>query len=283
MEGSRWTQGVYEFLLTVSVIALTCIAVGCGGTPTETPQPTPPPAPSYPSTPPVPLTWSPSSLSLPAPPACAPPTSTCTPPDPEGSSDFPLTVSSPTDFVDDPGAVVAFHGRKSGEIQHFGPNPYANELYFNALAGGNNVSHFSYDLYLYIDNPDAPQALEFDVNQTFSGYRWTWGSECNFKGETPPFWDIWDDANHVWRETSVPGNPFPANTWIHLIWTLERVGNQVHYISLEVGNQTYNVDTYYTNQADWTVEEIDTAFQMDLAQPPQPYNGWLDQVNLTAY
>ena len=374
---------------------------GCGSSSKMTPTNPPPTQPSYPSTPPVPITWSPSTSSLPAPPACDPPTSTCTPPDPNGSDDFPLTVSSPltnssvtspmnvvanatpTDpiffmrvyidglamyftftnsintqiFVapgqhtvevmaeDNQGYISATilnvtvtsqaaqntisniqslpgwqscaadfppgSGRagqvcasgnpdpptssmtqnvsspsmdgQSAQFSMSGPNGYSNELYFNAIAGGNNVSHFSYDLYFYIDNPNAPQALEFDTNQTFGGYRWVWGSECNFKGETPPMWDIWDDENGVWRETDVPCNPFPANTWVHLVWTIERVGNQVHYISLQVGNQTYNVDTYYNNQMDWTLEEIDTAFQMDLAEPPQPYNVWLDEVNLTAY
>ena len=50
-----------------------------------------------------------------------------------------------------------------------------------------------------------------------------------------------------------------------------------------MGDQTYNVDTYYNNQTDWTLEEIDAAFQMDLQQPPISYNVWLDQVNLTAW
>jgi len=31
--------------------------------------------------------------------------------------------------------------------------------------GGNGVTTFTYDLYFWIDNVDAPQALEFDVNQ----------------------------------------------------------------------------------------------------------------------
>lgn len=172
------------------------------------------------------------------------------------------------------------------------PNPtygYSNELYFNAIAGGNNVSHFVYDLYFWIDNPDAPQALEFDLNQAFDDtgagnpQRWVWGSECNFKGETPGRWDIWDDAAGVWVPTSVPCNPFPANSWNHLTWTVERAGNQVHYISLEVNGQTYQVDTYYDNQQGWTLEEIDTAFQMDLDYNADPYHVWLDEVSLTAY
>jgi hypothetical protein len=170
-----------------------------------------------------------------------------------------------------------------GKSAHFtmgGPTAYSNMLYFNPVAGGNNVSHFLYDLYFYIDNPDLPQALEFDINQTYGGSRWVWGSECNFKGTGK--WDIWDDVNG-WKPTSIDCKPFPANTWIHLVWNVERVGNQVHYISLTVGNQTYNVDTYYSNQPNWTLEEIDVAFQMDGNYAQQPYNVWLDQVQLTAY
>ena len=167
----------------------------------------------------------------------------------------------------------------SAKFSMGGPAPYSNMLYFNAIAGGNNVSHFTYDLYFYIDNPLASQALEFDINQTFGGNRWVWGSECNFNGSGK--WDIWDDVNG-WTPTTIDCTAFPANTWIHLVWNVERVGNQVHYISLTVGDQTYNVDTYFQNQPNWTLEEIDVAFQMDGNYKQEPYNVWLDQVTLTA-
>ncbi|HZQ95314.1 MAG TPA: hypothetical protein VFA67_09930 [Candidatus Sulfotelmatobacter sp.] len=169
---------------------------------------------------------------------------------------------------------------KSAKFTMGGPTPYSNMLYFNPVAGGDNVSHFIYDLYFYIDNPNASQALEFDINQTFGGNRWVWGSECNFNGSGK--WDIWDDVNG-WKPTTYDCKPFPANTWIHLVWDVERVGDQVHYISLTVGDQKYNVDTYYPNQPDWTLEEIDVAFQMDGNYKQEPYNVWLDQVTLTAY
>lgn len=39
-----------------------------------------------------------------------------------------------------------------------------------------------------------------------------------------------------------------STTWIRLIWNLERVGNLVHYITLTVADQTYNVDVYYGAQ-----------------------------------
>jgi hypothetical protein len=80
---------------------------------------------------------------------------------------------------------------QSAKFSMGGPTAYSNMLYFNAVAGGNNVSHFTYDLYFYIDNPNASQALEFDINRTFGGNRWVCGSECNFNGSGK--WDIWND------------------------------------------------------------------------------------------
>jgi len=362
-------------------------ASSCGTGKTNSAPPAPSPQPGYPSTPPVAITWSPSSSPLPAPTAQVPP--------PSGSNDFPLTISSPTDgdaatspltvtasaspknpiffmrvYVDQLAVYFTFtnsihtqifvapgqhklevmaednqgyisasilninvtsqsqttvsniesmpgwqscsalfptgSGRdgqicaaglgtaestltqnqsspamdgQSAKFSMGGPTPYSNMLYFNAIAGGDNVSRFTYDLYFYIDNPNASQALEFDINQTFGGKRWVWGSECNFNGSGK--WDIWDDVNG-WQPTIYDCKPFPANTWIHLVWNVERVGDQVHYISLTVGDQTYNIDTYYPNQPDWTLEEIDVAFQMDGNYKQEPYNVWLDKVQLTA-
>lgn len=60
------------------------------------------------------------------------------------------------------------------------------------------------------------------------------------------------------------------------------MGNQVHYITLTVADQTYNVDTYFTAQPNWTQEEIDVAFQMDGNFKQESYSVWLDEVNLLA-
>ena len=161
---------------------------------------------------------------------------------------------------------------------------YCNMLYFNPVAGGNNVSHLIYDLYFYIDNPDAPQALEFDINQTYGGQRWVWGSECNFKADG--VWDIWNDAPDTgWTPTTIPcvSSDFQANTWNHLTWDVQQDGNNVQYNTLTINGTVHQVNAVYPNQQEWTLEEIDTAFQMDLDANGTPYNVWLDEVNLTAY
>ncbi len=168
----------------------------------------------------------------------------------------------------------------SAEFTIGGPTPYTNELYTKYFAGGSNVTKFTYDLYFMIDQPDRPQALEFDVNQTFNNVRWVFGTECNFKGDG--VWDVWDGVENQWIPTSAPCDAFPANTWIHLVWSFERVGSQVHYVSLAVNGQTYNLDIYRANEPFWPMEDIDVAFQMDGNYAQQPYTVWLDQVTLTA-
>ncbi len=169
----------------------------------------------------------------------------------------------------------------SAEFTMGGPHPYSNELYWYPVGGGNSVSHFTYDLWFYVDNGNAPQSLEFDVNQAFGGTRWTFGTQCDFNQSGK--WNIWDPLNEVWRLTSVPCIHFPSKTWIHLVWNFERVGNQVHYIDLSVADSNYTIDTYYTAQPQWYQEEIDVAFQLDGNYEQQPYDVWLDEVTLNAY
>ena len=62
-----------------------------------------------------------------------------------------------------------------------GPKGYSNALWWKSVSGGLDAAHFSYDVSFYIDHPEISEALEFDVNQSFNGARYVWGSECNFK------------------------------------------------------------------------------------------------------
>jgi hypothetical protein len=168
-------------------------------------------------------------------------------------------------------------------------------LYFNPIAGGTSVTTFTYDLYFAIDNPDAPQALEFDLNQGFddttanSGQgtpqRFTWGTECNLNGDTPPGqWDIWNDSLGYWVATGIPchASDFQPGAWNHLTWDFHSMGDYAYYDTLTLNGTVYQVNTSYLNQSGWDLEEIDTAFQMDLNANGDPYNVWLDQVTLTA-
>jgi hypothetical protein len=106
-------ERLFAVALAIVVIVGGNVLIGCGTpssttttTTTNTPPPPPPPQqPSYPSVPPVAITWSPSTSSLPAPEAVTPSSAAWG----TGANDFPLTVSNPTDSttVTSPINVVA--------------------------------------------------------------------------------------------------------------------------------------------------------------------------------
>lgn len=149
------------------------------------------------------------------------------------------------------------------------------------MANNSTVSHFTYDLWFYVDHPELSEALEFDLNQSFGGIRYTWGTECAFQDSH--HWDIWDPAGFKWVPTNLPCNPFSANTWHHLVWQFERVNHQVHYISVTVDGNTMPVNVYKNPQTNWNFDDINVAFQLDGDFRQHPYNVWLDQVNLTMW
>jgi hypothetical protein len=143
------------------------------------------------------------------------------------------------------------------------------------------MAHFTYDLFFFLDDPHAPEALEFDVNQSFGGTRYTWGSECSYKNTGK--WDIWNPQAFRWVTTSVPCKAVSANAWHHLVWQLERINGQVHYISLSLDGNDFKIDQYFSPQSNWNVEETDVAFQLDGDFQQKPYKVWLDKVNLSTW
>jgi hypothetical protein len=206
-------------------------------------------------------------------------------------------VATMTENVSSPPPVSG----SSPTVAHFtigGPTGYTNELWTKYFAGGSAVSHFTYDMYVMIDDATRSQALEFDVNQGIGNDRWTFGTECNFKGSGKPIgeWDLWQETPGWQPQSGMPCDPkdFPPNQWVHLTWQFARVGNQVQYISLTLSNPSYGTKTltpnapagnpgFYSNWLNWNMPEIDVAFQMDGDASQQPYNVWLDKVTLTAW
>lgn len=160
-----------------------------------------------------------------------------------------------------------------------GPTGYSNALWWKSLGGGTTPTQFTYDVYFLVSDPSAPEALEFDVNQSFGGTRWTWGTECSYKNTL--VWDIWDPQGGFWVPTNV-GCPQVSAGWHHLTWHFARVGNQVQYISLTLDGKTSPLNIFKTAQPNFWQEDINVAFQLDGDYKQTPYTVWLDKWTLTA-
>jgi len=170
----------------------------------------------------------------------------------------------------------------SGESAQFtlgGPTQYSDALWWEQLTPDATHSHFRYDLWVYVSDPSLPEALEFDVNQSLNNTRYIFGTECSFKNSKR--WDVWDGSTGRWIPSSAICDPFPANTWSHIVWNFERVNGQVHYIDVTVNDNTQTVNMYLSPLANVNASEINVAIQLDGDYQQDPFSMWVDKATLT--
>lgn len=158
-----------------------------------------------------------------------------------------------------------------------GKTKYSNALWWKELGPDSKPTHFNYDLYFYLEDPTAPEALEFDVNQTIDGTRYVWGTECSYRNTG--HWQIWDTAGGKWFSTDVACPQVSAKQWHHLVWHLERVGNQAHYIGVTLDGNYMPVEKYFDPHK-YGKQGISVAVQLDGDYRQSPYKLWIDQMSL---
>jgi len=166
---------------------------------------------------------------------------------------------------------------KAAQFNLSGSTPYSDALWWKQLGGNNAIKNFTYDLNFYIANSQAPQALEFDVNQSNNVYKFIFGTQCNIKDGAQ--WDVWGNASGNWIHTGIPCTAPAAYTWHHLTWQLQRTDTQVIYVSLTYDGVTHYVNRTYPARPN-NVSEINVAFQMDGDNKQTAFSAWLDKVSL---
>lgn len=167
---------------------------------------------------------------------------------------------------------------KSAQFDISGTTAYSNALWWKQLGGNNTIRNFKYDVYFYLTNPQFPQALEFDVNQSDNVHKFIFGTQCDIKGLG--MWEVWGNAAGNWQSTGIPCSAPAALTWHHLTWEFQRTDTNVIFVGL-----TYDGVTHYVNKSyparTHTGSEINVAFQMDLDGKMDAFSTWLDKVSLT--
>lgn len=167
---------------------------------------------------------------------------------------------------------------KSSEFWIGGTTPYSNALWWKQLGGNSSATNFVYDLHYYIKNPNASQALEFDVNQSVNNKKYIFGTECNLKEFKT--WRIWDTANVKWVNTGVPCAVPAAYKWHHLVWEFKREGDYTTYIAVTVNGVKTYINRQFLSRPVTNAYEINVAFQMDGNSTQEDHSVWLDKVIL---
>jgi hypothetical protein len=166
-----------------------------------------------------------------------------------------------------------------------GSTPYTNALFWNTIIGDDQTAinqsahHFVLDLYFYLDNPQAAETLEWDVNQFVDGHSLIFGSQCSYRSNVT--WDIWDNVNKHWISTGISCPAPAANTWNHVTLEFERTDTyQVHYVAMTMNGERHQLDWYYDSiPSPWN--GIDVNVQLDGNFQQEHYSEWINNMSLT--
>jgi len=175
-----------------------------------------------------------------------------------------------------------------------GNQPYGDGLWNNHLIGPfssqglPDTNHtlvpqyhdFTYDVYFWIGNPNASQAVEFDLNQFFGNMGFIWGHECRIAGGHE--WDVWDNVSQHWTPTGVSCYPI-ANSWNHLTLKVQRTSNnELLYQSITLNGVTHTLNQYYAHgSAPSSWYGITVNYQQDGNSSQTAYSVVLDKLTFS--
>ena len=184
----------------------------------------------------------------------------------------------------------------SGNASEFdigGTGPYWDAFFNNHLIGpfssqgmpdpGQKIvptlHNFTYDVYFFLNNLNASQAVEFDINQFFDGMGFVWGHECRVAGGNQ--WDVWNPVSAHWIPTGIACYP-KNNAWNHLTIQVQRTSdNHLLYQSITLNGVTNTLNQYYSPASYPGWYGVTINYQMDGNSKESAYSVYLDQLTFT--
>jgi hypothetical protein len=175
----------------------------------------------------------------------------------------------------------------SAEIAITGP-PYADALWWNKLGAQDTKTNYLWDFWFYVpDSANSAQALEFDVWQStsISGVmkKFMFGTQCDYVHQV---WDYWNPAQGQWVSTGISCPKFQTNTWHHLIYFVQRIGDSRD--TLLYGNVTLDGVTTQWNitaapeTTNWAAG-TGVQHQLDIGASGTSLTEWFDLEQLTTW
>src|SRR5690242_18058390 len=161
-----------------------------------------------------------------------------------------------------------------------GTRPFGAALWFKFLTTDDHSTNFVLDLYFFMENPSAPQALEFAVVHSAGGHRYNLATQCDMVNQRA--WLVWSPSNH-WVSTGVPCVQPPPGTWSHLVWEFETdaAGHSIFKaVSLNGNRSEVNMTEPTTRDSG---NGVDVSFQADANRTASPYAVWLDKISLARW
>ncbi len=168
----------------------------------------------------------------------------------------------------------------SAQYYIYPKSSFYNALWWRHMTTNTGVTHFVMDMYQYMKNPAASQAIEYATNQYLNGW-YKFSTQCSFTGGV---WRVWDSYNKHWVNTSVPCQRPAANTWQHLTFEYARANGRAVFVAITVNGQKHYVNKSFAPQKmSGTNGSIGIHYQLDGNAAKVSYSAWVDRWTLTLW
>lgn len=169
----------------------------------------------------------------------------------------------------------------SAEFQIGGTYRYTDAYwYLEHPAPSSAFKSLTYDFWIYVpeSSAKAPQAVEFECQQTVNGYTYNYAWQADYGSHT---WRTFDYTNRVWVPTIIPFTGFTPGTWHHIVAQSHASGTNTVHDSLTVDGVLTTVSITRPALQTGAGNQFTNAFQLDLNGVPTPYSVFVDKMNVT--
>ncbi|MBV9072787.1 MAG: hypothetical protein JOZ10_04065 [Acidobacteria bacterium] len=137
---------------------------------------------------------------------------------------------------------------------------------------------YEFDMYIPAQYANAPQAIEFECQQTVNGdtYNFAWQADYATNG-----WRVFNYTTKNWEATGIPLQQFAPDTWHHIVAIYHTAGTQAIHDSLIVDGQVFNANISHPATHTGTGLEFTNGFQLDLNSASTPYHVYVDNMQVT--
>ena len=145
----------------------------------------------------------------------------------------------------------------------------------------NPVSYLRYDMDVFVpaEFANAPQAIEFECQQTTNGNTYNFAWQADYASNT---WRVFNFTTKEWEGTGIALQRFAPNTWHHISALFHAAGTQAIHDSLTVDGKTMGANISHQATPTGTPLEFTAGFQVDLNASSTPYHVYVDNMKVTA-
>lgn len=183
-----------------------------------------------------------------------------------------------------PGISVPSEDGRSTQFAIAATVPFSNAYFYRQqtpIAGQINALTYEFDLYIPPGMETAPQAIEFECQQTVDGWVYNFAWQAPYHGSST--WRIFDYGLKQWDTTSIAFQPFTPGVWHHIMaeYHNDTVNHLVWHDALTVDGTRYVVSTSHNAFFSGGRNQFTNAFQLDSNSTPAPYNVNVDLMKIT--